>query len=163
MSLVFRLRDRFRPREEFLAEVGIQPGDKVLDYGCGPGGYVRGASKLAGPSGKVYALDIHPLAIESVKKLTESRRLSNVETIRSDCDTGLPDRCVDVVLLYDIFHGLSEPERVLKELHRVLKPDGVVSLSDHHMKERDILSGVARGNLFELKRKGSRTYSFSPK
>ena len=163
MSFLFRLRDFLWPREEVLGEVGIQPGDRVLDYGCGPGGYVTGASRLAGPSGKVYALDIHPLAIGSARKLIEELRLTNVETIRSDCDTGLPDQSVNVALLYDIFHGLSEPDRVLKELHRVLKPDGVLSFSDHHMRESKILSQVTQSDLFELKSKGKRTYSFSPK
>ena len=59
MSLAFRLRDFRLPRMEILEEVGIQTGFRVLDYGCGPGSYVAAASDLVGPSGKVYALDIH--------------------------------------------------------------------------------------------------------
>jgi ubiquinone/menaquinone biosynthesis C-methylase UbiE len=65
MSLVLRLRDLRLPRMEIMREVGIQTGSWVLDFGCGPGSYVPAVSELVGPSGKVYALDIHPLAKEA--------------------------------------------------------------------------------------------------
>jgi ubiquinone/menaquinone biosynthesis C-methylase UbiE len=72
----------------------------------------------------VYALDLHPLAVERVRTLARKQQLGNVETIQSDCATGLPDGSVDVVLLYDIFHMLSEPDAILGELHRVLPNPG---------------------------------------
>ena len=84
-----------------------------------------------------------------------------METICSDCNTGLPDNSVDVVLLYDTLHSLSDPNGVLEELRRVLKPDGILSFSDHHMKENEIVSKVTSRGLFRLSRKGKRTYSFS--
>ena len=83
-----------------------------------------------------------------------------METILSDCQTGLPDNTLDAILLYDAFHNLSDPDVVLKELHRVLKPDGALSFSDHHMKENEIISQVTNGGLFRLLRKGERTYGF---
>lgn len=83
-----------------------------------------------------------------------------MKTICSDCKTGLPDNSVDVVLLYDTFHVLNDPKGVLKELYRVLKTNGFLSFSDHHMKENEILSRVTNGGLFKLSRKGKRTYSF---
>jgi ubiquinone/menaquinone biosynthesis C-methylase UbiE len=83
-----------------------------------------------------------------------------VETIHSDCKTGLPDSSVDVVLLYDTFHALRDPNGVLEELHRVLKPDGVLSFSDHHMKENEIISKVTIRGLFNLSKKDKTTYSF---
>ena len=88
------------------------------------------------------------------------RQIANVETICSDCKTGLQDDSLDVVLLYDIFHMLSDPNGVLKELHRVLKPNGILSFSDHHMKENEIMSKITGGGLFGLSKKGKRTYSF---
>ena len=160
MSLAFKLRDFFLPRMNILREVGIRPGYHILDYGCGPGSYITAAAKLVGESGRVYALDINPLAIRMVHNVASKRKLTNVETICSDCKTGLPDDCVDVVVLYDTFHDLSNPNAVLQELHRVLKPNGVLSFSDHHMKENEILSKVTSGGLFRLSRKGKRTYTF---
>jgi len=83
-----------------------------------------------------------------------------VETILSDCQTGLPENTLDAVLLYDAFHHLSDPDGVLKELHRVLKPDGILSFGDHHMKEKEIVAEVTNSGLFRLSRKGQRTYTF---
>lgn len=161
MAFTFKLRDFLLPRKNILEEAEIRPGFHVLDYGCGPGSYVSAASEMVGKSGKIYALDINPAAIKSVKSIISKRQLENVETILSDRITGLSDNTVDVILLYDIFHGLSEPDEVLKELHRVLKPDGILSFSDHHMKEKEIISRVTKKELFKLIGKGKRTYSFS--
>lgn len=76
-TLVFKLRDFFFPRRKILEEAGIKPGFKVLDYGCGSGSYIRDASEMAGPSGKVYALDINPVAIEMVNQLAFIKQLKN--------------------------------------------------------------------------------------
>ena len=135
----------------------------MLDYGCGPGGYVVPASEMVGKSGRVYALDINPLAVRRVQKIASKNQLANVETICSDCKTGLQDNSLDIILLYDTFHDLSDTNIVLKELHRVLKPNGILSFSDHHMKENDIISKGTEGGLFGLSKKGKRTYSFLKK
>jgi len=160
MSLGYKFRDFFLPRMNILEEAGIRPGFHVLDYGCGPGGYIIALAELAGKSGKIYALDIHPLASQGVQNIASKKKLTNVETICSDCKTGLPDNSVDVVLLYDTFHSLSKPDEVLGELHRVLKPNGILSFSDHHLKENEIISRMTDRGLFRLSGKGKRTYSF---
>ena len=161
MSSGYRFRDLFMPRRNVLGEVGIKPGFHVLDYGCGPGGYIVAAAKLAGKSGKVYALDIHPLAIQKVTEIASKKKLTNVVTICSDCKTGLAANSVDVVLFYDIYHGLSNPNKVLAELHRVLKPKGILSCSDHHLTEDEIVSRISGNGLFGLLGKGKNTYSFT--
>lgn len=160
MSLIFRIRDLILPRRDVLEEVGIKPGFHVLDYGCGPGAYISALGRLLGTSGKIYALDINPLAIRAVQKIALREKIENLETIQSDRETGLPDNSLDVVLLYDVFHGLSNPRGVLEEIHRVLKPDGILSFSDHHIGEDEIISRVTETGLFRLSRKGSKTYSF---
>lgn len=161
MALSFKLRDLLLPRMKILEEVGIEPGFSVLDYGVGPGSYVIPTSRLVGEKGKVYALDINPLAIERVQRIIEKKGLTNVETIHSDCKTDLPDESIDVILLYDTFHEIDNPTELLAELYRVLKPNGILSFSDHHMREKEILSQLTSGGLFQLSKKGERTYSFS--
>jgi ubiquinone/menaquinone biosynthesis C-methylase UbiE len=162
MSLGFKFRDFFLPRENILKEVGIKPGFYILDYGCGTGSYTIPAALLVGDSGKVYALDIHPFAIQWVQSMAAKRHLSNVEAILSDCATGLPDRSIDAILLYDTLHGLSKPHGVLAELHRVLKSDGVLSVNDHHIKEeKEMISRILGEGLFMLSRKGEKVYNFS--
>ncbi|MGD0977923.1 MAG: class I SAM-dependent methyltransferase [Candidatus Bathyarchaeia archaeon] len=163
MAFMFKVRDFFRPREDIVEEVGLKEGFHVLDYGCGPGGYVKPVADLVGESGRIYALDINPRAIQMVKKIVAKNLMRSVETILSDCSTGLPDDSVDAVLLYDFFHDLTDPNRVLEELYRVLKPAGVLSFSDHHLKEDEIMSKLTNKGLFALLKKGTRTYSFAKK
>ena len=161
MCFLLKIRDWLRPREEILEDVKIEPGFHMLDYGCGPGSYSIVAARLVGTKGKVYSLDIHPLAIERVQTTASKNGLDNIETIHSDCATGLEADSVDVVLLTDIFHMLGEHNLVLEELNRVLKPAGTLAFNDHHMKETQILSKVTNGGLFKLSRKGKHIYIFS--
>ncbi len=161
MSLAFGLRDTFLPRKKILDEVEIRPGFSVLDYGCGSGSYITAAAGRVGDSGRIYALDIHPLAIKRARRIASRNHLANVETIQSDCATGLSDDSVDVALLYDVFHKLSDPGSVLAELHRVLAPEGVLSFSDHHLGADEIMARVTGKGLFGLAEKGKKTYSFS--
>jgi ubiquinone/menaquinone biosynthesis C-methylase UbiE len=144
-----------------LKEVGIKPGFYILDYGCGAGSYTIPAAQLVGNAGKVYALDIHPLAIQLVQSIAVKRHLTNIEAILSDCATGLPANNLDVVLLYDTFHSLNDPNCVLDEIYRTLKPNGVLSLNDHHLKEAEITSKVTSKGLFKLSEKGRNTYIFT--
>jgi ubiquinone/menaquinone biosynthesis C-methylase UbiE len=160
MSFTYKFRDLLLPRMDILKEAGIKPGFHVLDYGCGPGSYTIPLTELVGKSGRVYALDLHPLAIQKVQSIASKRQLVNVKTICSDCKTELPNNSVDAVLLYDTFHALGDPDGVLQELHRVLKPNGILSFNDHHMKENEIVSKVTNRGLFRLSMKGKRTYSF---
>ena len=160
MVVVFKLRDLIYPRANILKEVGIEPGYCVLDYGCGPGGYVEAIAQLVGESGRIVAQDIHPLAVRRVRNVAAKAKINNIDTICSDCSTGLPESSVDVVLLYDTFHLLNNPAEVLEELHRVLKPTGILSFSDHHMSENNITSQVTAAGLFGLSRRGRKTYTF---
>ncbi len=117
--------------------------------------------KLAGEKGKVYALDVLPVALEMVKDMSAKRHFRNVETIQSDCKTGLPEKSIDVVLLYDILHAFDRPDYVLGELSRVLKKDGILSVNDHHLQEAEIVSKVTGSGLFKFTEKKKWTYSFS--
>jgi len=160
MSLSFIFRDIFLPRKNILAEVGIKPGFSILDYGCGSGSYTIPAAQLVGELGKVYSLDIHPLAVQQVQKVMAKKRLTNIETILSDCATALPDESIDIVLLYDTLHNLSEPDKVSAELHRVLKPNGILSVNDHHLKEQEIITKITGKGFFRLLKKGKKVYNF---
>jgi ubiquinone/menaquinone biosynthesis C-methylase UbiE len=161
MKLMFKVRDFLAPRRDVLREADIKPGFAVLDFGCGPGGYLLPLAEIVGPSGKIHALDIHPLAVREVKRIASRNGIENIEVIESECSTGLPDNCVDTVLLYDVFHDLARPADVLQELYRVLKPCGILSFSDHHMKEEQVLAGVAGTGMFRFAGKGNKTYRFS--
>jgi ubiquinone/menaquinone biosynthesis C-methylase UbiE len=163
MAAEFKIRDYLHPRKEIVEEVGLKAGFQVLDYGCGPGGYTLPVAKIIGSSGKLYALDAAPIAIEMVNKIVAKNRLNNVETILSDCDTKLPDGKLNVVLLYDVFHDLEDQKSLLKKLHRVLKENGEISFSDHHLKDNEIVSRITEDGLFTFQKKNSNTYTFIKK
>ena len=84
-----------------------------------------------------------------------------MSTICSACATGLARGSVDVALLYDILHFLGDAKSVLGELHRVLEPDGRLSVSDHHMREADIVEKITFGGRFILRDKSKWAYTFS--
>jgi len=159
MTFGFAIRDLLMNPERKVLEARIQSGYRVLDYGCGTGSYSIIASELVG-DGIVHALDIHPLAIERMNQKIAKRRIPNIRTVHSDCATGLEKSSIDVVLLYDTFHMLSDPVRVLNELYRVLRPEGMISFSDHHMREEEIIPALTSDGLFQLSRKNRITYSF---
>ncbi|MBI9082188.1 MAG: class I SAM-dependent methyltransferase [Desulfobacterales bacterium] len=160
MSAFFKLRDLIRPPAEVLQDVGLKPGMQVLDFGCGPGSFALEAAKRVGPSGRVYAVDRLALAVERVCRKGSRQGLANLEAIQTDGATGLEDESIDLVLLFDIFHSLDHPERILEEICRVLKPTGGLWVSDHHLKADEIGSGVGgagpvvfserRGDLFRF-------------
>jgi ubiquinone/menaquinone biosynthesis C-methylase UbiE len=161
MAVTFKIRDFLRPRIKIVTEAEISEGFEVLDFGCGPGSYVKIVSRFVGKSGKLYALDVNPVAIKMVKGIIFKNQLLNVETILSDGNINLPDSSFDRVLLYDVFHDISDSRKVLKELNRILKTDGVLSFSDHHLKEVEIVSRVTEGGFFEFLKKGEETFSFT--
>jgi ubiquinone/menaquinone biosynthesis C-methylase UbiE len=156
----FKNRDKKYPPYKKIEKIKIREGNFVLDYGCGPGSYTIAAAEVVGNSGKVIAADIHPLAIEEVNKRASEKNLRNIETILTDCDTKLDDNLIDVALLLDIYHNLSSPESILKELHRVLKTDGKLAVDDHHLNENEIISKIVMTNLFKFDEKVEEVFIF---
>jgi ubiquinone/menaquinone biosynthesis C-methylase UbiE len=161
MAFTFKIRDFFSPRKNIIADVGIKTGDRILDFGCGPGAYIPGTEELIGPSGHIYALDAQPVATEYVQELCRKKKYSNVTSILSDCATGLPSASIDIIFLYDILHGLTDSGPIFEELHRMLKAGGILSVNDHHMNQEDIVARVTKSGLFKPAGKKSKTIAFS--
>lgn len=155
------IRNLFMPPVKMLNEVDIKSGYKILDYGCGPGIFTVMMAERVGQEGLVYALDIHPLALKMVEEKAQNKKLSNIKTILSSCSTFLPENCLDLIIFFDVFHDLDNQKDVLLELQRVLKPNGNMCFSDHHMKEKEILDRLTEDGLFMLNKKGKRTFDFS--
>lgn len=156
----FEKRDQNYPPHRKIEKTKIKEGNIVLDYGCGPGSYTIAAAEVVGGKGKVYAADIHPLALEEVKRRANENKLKNIETILTDCDTQLEDNSVDVALLLDIYHHLLNPENILKELHRVLKENGWLSVDDHHYKDDEILGKIIKHGLFKYIERKEELFNF---
>jgi ubiquinone/menaquinone biosynthesis C-methylase UbiE len=155
------IRNMFMPPDKMMAEVEIKQGSHVLDFGCGPGAFTTKIAEKIGPAGIVHALDINPLAVNMVERKARKKNLGNVRTIRSNCFTSLPDNYLDHIIFFDVFHDLDNHQEVLSELHRVLKPEGVMYFSDHHLKEIEILQRLTARGLFKFKVQERWTFSFS--
>jgi ubiquinone/menaquinone biosynthesis C-methylase UbiE len=141
-----------------LQKSGVRGGQTVLDFGCGSGHFTIAAARMVGDNGKVYALDMHPLAIEAVEKKVAKEGLPNVGTILSDRDTGLPDESVDVVLLYRTFYLVRDKQGLLDELYRVLKPDCILSVVGGGV--ADCLKAIEKDDRFLLAERGKRSLKF---
>ena len=159
MAFFFKIRDFFKPPEEKVDKIGLSPGEKVLDYGCGTGSYSVEAAKQVGTEGIVYAADIHPLAIKKVQKRAKKQGLSNIYTIQTDFKTGLEEKSIDVAICFDMLHDVPNYQDVLSEIHRVMKDDAVFAFDDHHQEEMEILSKFSEG-LFKLQKKDGDQYFF---
>ncbi|MBN2391546.1 MAG: class I SAM-dependent methyltransferase [Anaerolineae bacterium] len=164
MAAMFRIRDWLRPRGVLLDEIPLKAGDTILDYGCGPGSYIPELAARVGKNGVVIAVDIHPLAIQRVEELAKRQGLHNVHAYLSN-GVHLPDlndASSDVALLFDVFHMLGDQEGVLEEMHRILRPGGILAVNDPHMDPDDLAARVTRSGNFKLAKRGMHSFTFTP-
>jgi ubiquinone/menaquinone biosynthesis C-methylase UbiE len=151
MTLMYWVRDLLQAPRHILDTAQLGEGMKVADYGCGPGSFTTPAAEIVGDGGMVYAIDIHPLAISSVRQRATRKGLRNVEAILvQGYDTGIEASSIDRVLLIDTIHRIEDPDALFRELHRILKPDGLLFMHKGHMpiaEQRDL---VERGGRFEV-------------
>jgi ubiquinone/menaquinone biosynthesis C-methylase UbiE len=153
MVWTFRVADFLFPKHNRLSDFGIKPGFVVVDYGCGPGRYLAEASKLVGPTGRVYAVDIHELAIQDVERLKTKLNLTNVVPVLAQgYSCAVPDHTVDLIYALDMFHGVKDPLALLVEFHRIAKPQGILILEDGHQPRRKTKEKLTRSGLWLIER-----------
>lgn len=70
---------------KLLKAAGLDEGQKVIEVGCGPGFLTIPAARIVGDEGLVYAVDIHPLAIERVKEKIKREGIKNVKPLLGKC------------------------------------------------------------------------------
>ncbi|HET9321886.1 MAG TPA: class I SAM-dependent methyltransferase [Bryobacteraceae bacterium] len=122
-----------------LEAIGIMRGATVADVGAGAGYFTWRLAERVGPSGKVYANDIQPSMLELLRKNIEARHLANVEPVLGvEDDPRLPAGRVDLVLLVDVYHEFSEPEKMLRKMRESLKPDGRLVLLEYRKEDPNI-------------------------
>jgi len=143
MKMTMSFYDLFINPSNKLSSFGISQGDTVIDYACGTGRYLKQASSLAGTNGRVYAVDIHDLAIKCVTRLAKRKKLSNVYPVKANrYFAAIQENKADVIFVLDAFHMISQPNEFLNELHRLVKPNGRVILEDGHQKRSKTLKKV---------------------
>ena len=128
---------------EVLKATELKLGNSFLDAGCGDGYISLEASSIVGDKGSVYALDVYPESIETVKKEIKTRNLGNMEAILADITEIIPldTEIIDVVLMANVLHGFvaeREVEEVMNNISRVLKPGGVFAVVEFKKIEGNI-------------------------
>ena len=109
----------------------IQPGETVLDIGCGAGMDLLLAARKTGLSGNAIGIDMTAGMIERARQAAHAAGLLNVDLRQGDA-TALPvdDETVDVVISNGVLNLVPEKDRAFAEILRVLRPGGRLQLAD---------------------------------
>ena len=130
MTMESRLRRWLMPPEKTLQGAGLKPGQTVLEVGCGTGFFTLPAAEIIGESGHLIAMDPLSGFVDKVARKVRDSDLKNVDVVRRDAlNTGLEAASIDLVLLFGVLPYPTLPlNRLLPEMHRVLKTDGVMAV-----------------------------------
>jgi len=114
--------------------VGIRPGEKVLELGPGPGAFTIEAARRTEPGGRLLAVDIQPKMIAALEHKVRASKLTNVETHVADAfHVPVDNGSIDRALLVTVLSEIPDRKRALEELRRVLKPGGVLSITEEFL------------------------------
>jgi ubiquinone/menaquinone biosynthesis C-methylase UbiE len=125
--------------DEALDALGIRAGMIVADVGAGTGYITQRLAKRVGPAGKVYANDVQPEMLSRLQEHLEQNHITNVETVLgTQTNPNLPANTFDLILMVDVYHEFSQPQRMLQELKKSLKPDGRLVLIEYRKEDPTI-------------------------
>ncbi len=122
-----------------IRTLDIKPGMTVCDLGAGSGYYTVRMSRLVGPAGKVYAVDIQPKMLELLARRLKSEGINNVvPVLSSEDDPKLPPKSQDLILLVDVYHEFARPQLMLQRMREALKDDGRLVLLEYRKEDPSV-------------------------
>lgn len=149
-----------------LERVGIQLGWQVADLGCGSlGHFVFPAAQLVGGEGRVYAVDIQKMVLQSIETIAKTQQYWNVQTVWSDIEvphaTHIPSASLDLTIVANNLYLSRHREGLVQEALRLTKPGGRILVIEwkaestvigpaleHRLSEDDARSYFAHDGLF---------------
>jgi len=132
-------RDQEEEPDHAIDVLKLQKGSTVADIGAGSGYMTEKMSKKVGPMGKVYANDIQQGMIDLLNKRIAKRKLTNVTPVLgTQDDPRLPIESLDLVLMVDVYHELSQPQLMLRHIKAALKPGGRLVLLEYRKEDPNI-------------------------
>lgn len=157
------LRRRLHDPDAILRGADVAPGQTVLEVGSGTGFFTLPAARLLDPDGRLIAME--PLAdyAARIAERCAAEGLPNVEVVRRDAlATGLGDHSVDRALLFGVLPFPTLPlDRLLPEMHRVLRPDGLLAVWMFPVAGW-VPGAIGRSGLFEALDTRHGVYPFRP-
>jgi precorrin-6B methylase 2 len=116
---------------EIFQHLGLQKGSKVADVGAGGGFFTVRLARAVGPEGRIWAVDIVPQIVESLRQRTRESRLDNVEVVPGEAaNPKLPEAALDAVLIVNSYHEMPHYSEILEHLSRALRPGGRLVVSE---------------------------------
>jgi precorrin-6B methylase 2 len=137
------LERREREREEDpdlgLRLLKVTKGSTVGDVGAGSGYMSLRLARLVGPQGRVYAVDVQPGMLQLLQQNAAKAKLSNlVPVLGGFDDPKLPAGELDLIIMVDVYHEFSQPQRMLQRMREALKPGGRLALFEYRAEDPDV-------------------------
>lgn len=124
-------RDLWQLPEQIMDALGIAEGSVAADIGAGGGWFTIRLARRVGASGIVYAEDIQRQMLEATGRRVSREGLRNVRAVLGTSeDPRLPEGELDAVLIVDTYHELDNPDALLRNIAKALKPQGRVGVVD---------------------------------
>lgn len=159
----YRIVSFFQNPLRLLDRLSIKPGMTVVDYACGPARFSSEIGRRVGPTGRVFAVDIHPRAVAMVRDAARRDGLDNVTAVlAAGYDSHLPDGIADMVLLIDALHEIDDRAALVRELRRIIRCDGRLFIRADHMAVEEAVAAVTADQLFCLVARRCRELHFAP-
>jgi predicted methyltransferase len=133
-----RSREDKQKREKSLraiaSHLGVGPGSVIADIGAGDGPDTWVFADIVGKDGKVFAEEIDGAKVTSLKGAAEKRSLSQVEAVLGAPDNpSLPEKAVDMAFMHFVYHHVTQPQEMLQEIWKSLKPEGYLVIVDQRL------------------------------
>lgn len=129
--LLHPLRPLIHPVQPMLAQFGLRRGATVLELGPGVGYFSVEASRMLGPEGRLLCVDIQPPMLRALRQRLEEQGTSAHLMVGDAHNLPLADASVDVAFLVTVLGEIPDRPQALMELRRVLKPGGILSITEH--------------------------------
>lgn len=114
----------------------IAKGSTVADVGAGSGYMTMKLASRVGSDGTVYANDVQPQMLQMLQRRIDRAHVTNVVLVQGALDDPkLPSAAMDLELMVDVYHELSEPQKMLRALRASLKPDGRLALLEYRKED----------------------------
>ncbi len=122
-----------------LNALKIAKGAAVADIGAGSGYITMKLSERVGPTGRVYANDVQPQMLQLLGQRLTAKHVTNVTLVQGTLDDPrLDPASVDLELMVDVYHELSQPQAMLRHLRASLKPGGRLVLLEYRKEDPTI-------------------------